>query len=487
VKQYQHLFFIKTNRTFSSLKRFSWTLVPVIAVGGLFWPKLGLLMVPIMLTIIVMSMLRGKYWCGNVCPHGSLFDNLLLPFTRNKAIPRLLQSNFLKIGFFAFFMVMFALRVSRVIGSWGTLSFYDKLGFVLALNYLIPTILGVTLALTVSSRAWCSICPMGMMQQIMYKVGKLTRLTRFTDRKIALTQPEQCHKCAKCARVCPMQLTPYQEADHHGVLHAEACIRCGTCVAHCPAGILSVEHVRDLAAAPLTVPAQRQAIEAVLISNEEIALHTRELFFQAEKLKKFNFQPGQFVLIRLFEHLEMFRAYSISGFDGDRGILRVTVKLIENGFGSEIIRNEFSIGKKFLLEGPMGEELIVDKTARKVVLIGGGIGITPFLPIVDELLESSPPPAITLIHGAAKPDELYYHEYFQRLTLQDSSFTYLPVVEAGGEAWAGSVGTVITALEEVDLSDSNVYICGSGGMVKALRGALARHGLPEEQVFAESA
>ncbi|MDD2630217.1 MAG: 4Fe-4S binding protein, partial [Limnochordia bacterium] len=52
----------------------TWLLMPIIALGGLYYHKLGLLLLPIMLTLIVLGVFRGKYWCGKLCPHGSLFD-----------------------------------------------------------------------------------------------------------------------------------------------------------------------------------------------------------------------------------------------------------------------------------------------------------------------------------------------------------------------------------------------------------------------------
>ena len=487
VKDYQHLYYIKTKRTFTPIKRFSWALVPVIALGGLFWPKIGLLMIPIMLTIILLSLFRGKYWCGNVCPHGSLFDNLLLPWTRSGTIPAILKAKWLQIGFFAFFMAMFALRILRVAGSWGTLSFYDKLGFVLALNYLIPTILGVILALGVSSRAWCSICPMGMMQQIVYKVGTLTRLNQRTDHKLSLTQAAKCHKCAKCARVCPMQLTPYREADDQGILHADACIRCGTCVAHCPAGVLSIQPVQRLKSISIQPPLQRTRFSAELVAKTAIAPDTYEFTFHSPQLRTTAYRPGQFILVQLLPESEMFRAYSVSGYDAPLGQLQITVKLLADGLGSEIIRREFTVGQSYILEGPMGDELIVDSQAKRLLLVAGGIGITPFLPIVEDLLQNGSSSEITLVQGAAQPEELYYHQHFAALAASHPNLTYLPVAENSTPHWTGARGTVIDVLEDVPLPDSTVYICGSAGMVRALNRHLSARGVNPEQIFAESA
>jgi len=71
-----------------------------------------------------------------------------------------------------------------------------------------------------------------------------------------------------------------------------------------------------------------------------------------------------------------------------------------NGFGTGLIYDNFKLGDKVELEGPMGRELVVDNKAKKVLLVAGGIGITPFLPIVKDLMRSKNDiEEVTLIYG----------------------------------------------------------------------------------------
>lgn len=80
-------FYIKTNRIFTQLKKYSWIFIPLVAIAGLWYPKLGLLMIPVMLA-------------------------------------------------FSWFMYIFYSRVKASFGFWGEISFWDKLGFVFVANYL---------------------------------------------------------------------------------------------------------------------------------------------------------------------------------------------------------------------------------------------------------------------------------------------------------------------------------------------------------------
>ena len=232
--------FLKVNRTSTLWKQWSWLLVVGIAFGGLFSPRVGLLLLPIMATLFITAVFRGKYWCGSLCPHASLFDHLLLPVSAARKIPSWLRSKPFVFGFFVLFMVMFVQRVVSVVPLWGTLGFWDRLGFLLSLNYLTPTLIGSMLAVTVNSRAWCTFCPMGTMQLLAYRLGKRVGLTRKTDQLITMSHPDKCRECGRCARVCPMQLEPYNSLSEDNQFVDEACIRCSVCVKECPLKLLSL-------------------------------------------------------------------------------------------------------------------------------------------------------------------------------------------------------------------------------------------------------
>jgi polyferredoxin len=240
------LAFQKTNRVFNKFKNYSWIMVPVIAIGGMYIPKLGLLLIPIMLTLMVLGFLKGKYWCGNLCPHGSLFDKILLSVSPNGRIPGLFTSKVMKVAFFLFYMGMFGSRLAKAFSYWGSMTFLDRLGFVFAANYLIPTIVGTTLALFVNPRSWCTFCPMGTFEELAYKLGTFTGFNRKTDKKVTSAQPKKCTKCGKCSRVCPMQLAPYRELSlETNQFNNVDCIRCSTCVYNCPTGILIMANAEE--------------------------------------------------------------------------------------------------------------------------------------------------------------------------------------------------------------------------------------------------
>lgn len=237
--------YIKTNRTFSFIRKYAWIITVLVAIGGQWEPKLGLIVLFIMAGLTITSFFNGRYWCGNFCPHGSLFDKVIMPIGSNKKIPKVFKSKAMIIGFFIFFMTNFTRKIIKVSQAWGTYAFLDKLGYLFSNTYLMVLIVGGILALFINSRIWCQFCPMGTIQKLSYKLGKALGIAKKTEKKITISSQSKCLTCGKCARVCPFQLIPYLEFSDNNQFDDINCIKCSTCVENCPVGILSLENARD--------------------------------------------------------------------------------------------------------------------------------------------------------------------------------------------------------------------------------------------------
>lgn len=234
-------YYIKTNRTFTNIRKHGWFFTVLVALGGLWEPKLGLLVILIMLGLTITSFFAGRYWCGNFCPHGSLFDRIAMPISLNKRIPEFLKSKYMVIGFFIFFMFNFSRKIIDVLKLWGSYDFLDKLGFVFVATYLMVLITGGLFAVIINPRTWCQFCPMGTMQKLVHKLGKNTRITEKTEKKVTIKDISKCLACGKCTKVCPFQLVPHLQFGEYNQFHDINCIKCSTCIKNCPAKILSLK------------------------------------------------------------------------------------------------------------------------------------------------------------------------------------------------------------------------------------------------------
>lgn len=231
--------FIKTKRTFTKVREYGWIITLLVAIGGLWQPKLGLIVLFIMAGLVITSFFKGRYWCGNICPHGSVFDKLLLPISKVKELPKFLKSKYMGIGFFLFFMYNFTRKMLGVFNSWGTYDFLDRLGLLFSNTYLMVLIIGGGLSILINPRTWCQFCPMGTMQKLSYKLGNKMGINQKTEKKLTIADKSLCYNCGKCSKVCPFQLEPHLEFSDKNQFDNTDCIKCSTCVENCPAKILS--------------------------------------------------------------------------------------------------------------------------------------------------------------------------------------------------------------------------------------------------------
>ena len=68
-----------------------WIIIAYIIIGW-FYPVIGLIALICMIGPVLTSIWRGRFWCGNVCPRGNLYDRLLSKYSPHKPIPAFVRT-----------------------------------------------------------------------------------------------------------------------------------------------------------------------------------------------------------------------------------------------------------------------------------------------------------------------------------------------------------------------------------------------------------
>ncbi len=213
-------------------KIFNFSFLFVVAFIGMIVPYIGLALLFLMLLIIVNGLLNGRIFCSTICPHGFLFDNLLVKFSRNKKSPKILKSLVISIIYFVYFMFSFSLSLYQ---SSVSDNFFKTLSFGLSQIYLITTIVSITLGLVFTPRSFCKICPQGTFQNILDKVK-----IRYKRKYVTITNASSCISCKLCNSNCPMEIEVIDIVKDKEKLDHRSCIQCNVCVNKCPKSILSI-------------------------------------------------------------------------------------------------------------------------------------------------------------------------------------------------------------------------------------------------------
>jgi ferredoxin-type protein NapH len=214
--------FIRARR---KLQWYTWLGLPLVVIGGWFYPLLGFLLMGCMAGALGIAVYRGRQWCDWLCPRGSFYDLFLARYSSKKKIPAIFRSKAMRISVI---MMLFAVLGIQIYYAWPDPAGIG-LAFVLVLT--ITTSIGILLGLAIQPRVWCHICPMGTIAGYMSK----DKYPLFIDNK--------CTSCTLCEKNCPMQIAPYTDKDNCTFSDTD-CIKCGTCVVACPVQALTFEKRR---------------------------------------------------------------------------------------------------------------------------------------------------------------------------------------------------------------------------------------------------
>lgn len=207
-----------------------WILL-IYLVVGYFYPAVGLIALICMIGPVSMSVFKGRYWCGHICPRGSYYDHLVSRVSRHKPIPDALRSKPFRAFMLLLIFTMFGVQMYSAWGDWGAM------GRVFWNIIFITTVVGTIFSIVYSPRTWCSFCPMGTLSAMV-----APRKHKSTFKNIHIS--DGCIRCKMCVKVCPMQLKPYEAKDSASGLLDGDCIKCGKCVAKCPKKVMTMRTIQ---------------------------------------------------------------------------------------------------------------------------------------------------------------------------------------------------------------------------------------------------
>ena len=195
-------------------------------------------------------------------------------------------------------------------------------------------------------------------------------------------------------------------------------------------------------------------------------------------------EAGQFVIVRFLA--KGFRGeahpFSLSSLPDGSG-LRLSIK----GVGDFTRRiPELKPGTPVLIDGPHGVFTSRCCKSDKVLLIAGGIGITPLRALAEELLDDDCD--VILLYGNRNASGIVFREELEALSERSDGRLRLVHVLSGDPAWTGEKGYIdrdCLARLVPDLADRDVFLCGPPVMMKSARLALAGLGVPASRIHYE--
>ena len=188
--------------------------------------------------LLVYGLIRGRAFCGWVCPVNLLseFVDWLAGKLKIKRIDAPIP-RWAKIVVAAVVLVLSALTSIAVFEAINPISAINK-GLVIGSSVGVWVLVGIVVVeLLWARRVWCrSICPLGGFYEVVGKVGLAN----------VRMEHEKCTQCGLCQRACladPAILQPAIDGADC-IVRAGDCMACGACVDACPTKALSLKFGR---------------------------------------------------------------------------------------------------------------------------------------------------------------------------------------------------------------------------------------------------
>lgn len=206
----------------------------------------------------------------------------------------------------------------------------------------------------------------------------------------------------------------------------------------------------------------------------------------------FDYQPGQYLNLALtIGGRRVNRSYTIASSPSRTGYVEITVKRKQGGWGSHHVHDAFVEGALVKVGAPAGRFTFTGAGADRVLLLSGGVGITPVMAMLRWLTDRAWTGQIYFVTSVRTPADVIFADELAYLAARfpNLHLVITATATADGDGWTGRRGQITAELlrEHVpELARTPVYLCGPEPMMIAMRALLTSEGVPVDAIHTEA-
>jgi len=220
---------------------------------------------------------------------------------------------------------------------------------------------------------------------------------------------------------------------------------------------------------------------------QEIISRTHDVTsFRFPRPAELDYKAGQFFFITLKQgNKELRKHFSFSSSPTEKDHIEFTKKFTDHEYSLAL--KAVKVGDWARIDAPYGQ-FTFEGEYPKITLLGGGIGITPFLSICKNATDKALNSKITLFYGCRTENDRAFKEELEELAQKNKSFKIIYIINQPTEKWKGATGNINTELVKQllpDYQENMFFTCGPPPMVEAMENLVASLGLPKEKLKRE--
>jgi len=313
--------------------------------------------------------------------------------------------------------------------------------------------------------------------------------------------------------LCDSNTTIFEAAKNNGIILEHSCLtaRCRSCVVQIEEGtthdklddlVLSAEEksnkwalscnsiptsdvvldIEDLGGIKVF---EKKIVPAKIQSIEKLTDNVIQVILRLPPNSNFEYNSGQYVNITKGQ---IKRSYSIANAYQEIGSITFFIKKYENGQMSNYWFDEAKENDLLRIEGPVGSFFLRESEVENIIFLATGTGIAPIKAILESVSINNQKyenKKFWIFNGARYESDLFWRPNELNVI---SNLNYIPVLSRASENWNGEKGYIqeIVLKSGIDLTNAQVYACGSNNMIESAKETLVENGLNIKNFFSDA-
>ena len=202
----------------------------------------------------------------------------------------------------------------------------------------------------------------------------------------------------------------------------------------------------------------------------------------------FRFLPGQWADLSIeIDGTTHTSGYSITTSPIHQGEIELAIKASARHPVARWVHAHAAVGDRVRVSQGQGPFVYLPEMSDNVVLIGGGVGVTPLLSIFRHIRDAQLPTRAHLLYSVSDSREILFHDELDEAVRTHDNLHVSITVTQPDPVWHGLTGRVDPVkLHALDVPDDTLYyLCGPKGMVEDMSSLLHDLGVPMNRIIFE--